>query len=87
MTRTALVRIETSEHYRPAAWWREAFLRRDTCPLACRPLVIGMFREWEATVAADDAKAFEAWGEKLPGWNAGPSDASHPFTFTPVQSA
>ena len=81
-----LVRIETNERYQPAAWWREAFLRRDTCPLACRHLILGMLREWEVTVADDDAKAFRAWGEKLPGWDAGSGDEPHPFTFTIVAS-
>lgn len=35
----------------------------------------------EITVSAEDAAAFRAWAEKLPGWDDGPEHAKHPFTF------
>ncbi len=82
-----MIRISTNERYQPASWWREAFLRRDTCPMACRPLILAMLREWDATVTIADADAFKTWGEKITGWNAGPTDAPHPFTFSPVQAS
>jgi hypothetical protein len=77
-----VIRISTNERYQPASWWREAFLRRDTCPLACRPLILAMLRDWEVTVTEEEAEAFRAWGAQLPGWN-GPD--GQPFTFTTVE--
>jgi len=77
-----VTRVETSEAGGSSRWWSEAFLRRATCPLACRSLILGMLRDWDATVTEEEAEAFRAWGAQLPHWD-GP--AGQPFTFTPVE--
>lgn len=64
------------------AWW-DATWDADTCaeiPESCRPLVTELGCD-AVTVSGEDAAAFRAWAEKLPGWADGPAYAPHPFTF------
>lgn len=62
-------------------WWSAAYLARDGAPASCLPLLLGAEHEDAVTVSDEDAAAFRAWGEKLPGWGDGPVFAREPFTF------
>jgi hypothetical protein len=67
------------------AWWGATW-EADTCkaiPDSCRPIVTELGCD-DVTVPDEDAAAFRAWAETLPGWSDGPEHARHPFTFAPV---
>ena len=75
--RNALKAGRNAERHTPAWTFARAL------PASCEPVVCQLLVS-EAIVTTQDAAAFRAWAETLPGWSDGPEHAPHPFTFHDV---
>lgn len=83
--RLTLVRVHNvffAGHIGAAKWVLAVAASRSTCPKPALPLIFG--GEREAVLHTADAEALRRWGSALDGWNSGPDEARHPFTFEDV---
>jgi hypothetical protein len=77
---SAKATIKVDHENNATIWWCAALARpASEIPKSTHRLMHPAFSE--VTVTAEDAAAFRAWAEKLPGWSDGPEHARHPFTF------
>lgn len=71
-------RLSTDMENMTECWWDAAHQARDQFPESVRPLLDWRTDCTEVIVPDEDADAFVALAETLPGWDDGPAYARHP---------
>lgn len=84
MTKRTTIKVD--EENNAETWWDAAraattrvFLADDVDANDLADLIDGDTNT--IMLSAEDAAAFRAWAETLPGWSDGPAHAPHPFVF------